>query len=209
MTLPANIRVNTPVPFPALVTGSGPVTVAKVNGVWTLGFSVSSFGIQNPPPLANWATDYALVYDSAAKQFIQVPLGSILWAAGRIRFVAKQVNFNVGNTDTQIPIVLPPGITRYQVEAVYINLCTNAPLTTATCGLFSAAGAGGIAIIPAGTAITVTQTGGNTANNSQKITLGANAAITAFDVAVLYFRVGTPQGGAAVADVVVEIAPLS
>ena len=97
MTLPANIRVNTPVPFPALVTGSGPVTVAKVNGVWTLGFSVSSFGIQNPPPLANWATDYALVYDSAAKQFLQVPIQTF---AGRVLLNTLTASNSATLTDT-------------------------------------------------------------------------------------------------------------
>jgi hypothetical protein len=37
------IRVNTQVPFPALVTGSGPITITKVNGVWQVGFSATIF----------------------------------------------------------------------------------------------------------------------------------------------------------------------
>jgi hypothetical protein len=35
--LPANIRVNAAFPFPSLVQGSGPITVAKNNGIWTIG----------------------------------------------------------------------------------------------------------------------------------------------------------------------------
>jgi hypothetical protein len=43
MVAPANVRVNVQVPFPAMVTGSGPITIAKVNGVWQVGFSLTVF----------------------------------------------------------------------------------------------------------------------------------------------------------------------
>jgi hypothetical protein len=36
MALPANIRVNLAVPFPAMVQGGGGIGVTKVNGVWTI-----------------------------------------------------------------------------------------------------------------------------------------------------------------------------
>jgi hypothetical protein len=42
-TLPPDIRVNTQVPFPALVVGGGPITVTKQNGVWQVGFSIAVF----------------------------------------------------------------------------------------------------------------------------------------------------------------------
>ncbi len=42
MTIPANIRVNTQAPFPSLVKGSGAVTVAKQNGIWTVGISTTA-----------------------------------------------------------------------------------------------------------------------------------------------------------------------
>jgi hypothetical protein len=41
MTLPASVRVNAAFPFPALVQGSGPITVTRLNGIWTLGFDSS------------------------------------------------------------------------------------------------------------------------------------------------------------------------
>jgi len=41
MTFPADIRVNAAFPFPALVQGNGPVTVAKASGIWTIGFGTS------------------------------------------------------------------------------------------------------------------------------------------------------------------------
>lgn len=47
MTLPANIRVNAAFPFPSLVQGSGPITIYKVNGVWTVGFNSGLLGTLN------------------------------------------------------------------------------------------------------------------------------------------------------------------
>ena len=74
MALPPNIRIQTPVPFPATVTGSGPITVNKQNGIWTLGYNVSNLGVQNPPPAGNLATDYVTVWDSVNQTFVNVPL---------------------------------------------------------------------------------------------------------------------------------------
>ena len=74
MSLPPNIRLQVPVPFPATVTGSGPITVNKQNGIWTLGYNVSNLGVQNPPPAGNLATDYVTVWDSVNQTFVNVPL---------------------------------------------------------------------------------------------------------------------------------------
>ena len=52
MNLPANIRVNTSFPFPALVQGSGPITLTKINGIWTIGYNGALLGdINTSPPL--------------------------------------------------------------------------------------------------------------------------------------------------------------
>lgn len=48
MALPVNIRVNTSAPFPSNVNGSGPVTITKQNGIWTVGFNSALL-----PPLVN------------------------------------------------------------------------------------------------------------------------------------------------------------
>lgn len=42
MTLPANLRTNWRAPFPALVVGSGAITVLKQAGQWTIGLSQST-----------------------------------------------------------------------------------------------------------------------------------------------------------------------
>ena len=48
MTVPTNIRMNLNAPFPSLVTGSGPISVGKQNGIWQIGYSVAGFGQGDP-----------------------------------------------------------------------------------------------------------------------------------------------------------------
>jgi hypothetical protein len=76
MTLPPKIRINTSPNFPALVKGSGPVTVAKNNGVWSVGLSFASLGEQSPPQ-TSFASDFLLVYDSIANTLFKMPLVNI------------------------------------------------------------------------------------------------------------------------------------
>ena len=79
MTLPANIRVNIGAPFPALVQGSGPITIGKANGIWTVGFTIAAFGSQNPP-IGNYPTDYVLAWDDVAKTFFKMSLTNLVAA---------------------------------------------------------------------------------------------------------------------------------
>jgi len=117
MTLPANVRVNTQVPFPSLVTGTAPLTIGKANGVWSLGVSFAIVGI-GTPPVANYATDYILVYDSVAKTFFRMALSAFggarpqrLVTAGPVVFLAGDqiVNLKLGAALTS---TLPSYVTR-------------------------------------------------------------------------------------------------
>jgi hypothetical protein len=81
--LPAAIRVNTAFAFPALVQGSGLVTITKANGIWTVGFSVAGLGIISPPANAI-PTDYVIAYDAVAGTFFKLPL-SFLVSATRVQ----------------------------------------------------------------------------------------------------------------------------
>lgn len=72
-----DIRVSTQVPFPAMVRGSGPITLTKLTGVWTIGFTIAAFGSQNPP-IANYPTDFLLGWDAVAQQFFKISLSSIV-----------------------------------------------------------------------------------------------------------------------------------
>lgn len=120
--------------------------------------------------------------------------------------ISNSVNFNSANTDTAFAITLPTGSTRYLINSVRIS-GASASLTTATYGLHTATGGGGVALIPDGSAITV-----NTASDAASVnTQGATPAVITMLVAnepTIYFRVGTAQGSAATGNVSLIIVPL-
>lgn len=126
---------------------------------------------------------------------------------GLLTFTATGINFNSANTDTTIPITLPTGFTRYRVAGVRIN-GASASLTTATFGLFTAAAAGGTAIVTSATACTVSTASESTNNNMQSPSVN-NTGTMSFTNANLFFRVQTPQGSAATGNVAIQIEPLS
>lgn len=123
-----------------------------------------------------------------------------------IQFTAKAVNFNAANTDTVIPLQIPGGYTRFRMTLIAISNPSHS-LSTATCGLFTAAAGGGIAIVTGGSAITVTATTEETNNNMQVLTVNNinTLSYNIADVPNLYFRVGTAQGAAATADVTIML----
>jgi hypothetical protein len=82
MTLPANIRVNTRVPFPSLVTGAGPITISKQNGIWTVGLQFQVLGTQTPPA-TSFPNDYIIVWDSVLNTYFKMPLSSVLSGGGQ------------------------------------------------------------------------------------------------------------------------------
>jgi hypothetical protein len=112
------------------------------------------------------------------------------------------INFNAANSDNQIPIYKPTSNYRI-VDLTIAN--ASAIMSTATWGLFSAAAGGGTAIFAAGQTNTITASAANTANNSQTYT---PSAVTSYNFATLFFRVGTAQGTAATADVMIRTEPL-
>lgn len=101
MTAPANIRVNTQVPFPSLVLAGAPVTTAKANGVWTVGFSIANLAVQVPPTV-NQPNDYLLVWDSVAQTFFRISLSAM--QARTQRSVTANGNLPITATDQIINI---------------------------------------------------------------------------------------------------------
>lgn len=121
---------------------------------------------------------------------------------GPAYIVLKGMNFNTTNTDNAVTFTLPPGLSRYAVSSVW--LCNaSASISTATVSVRTGAGATG-ATICAAQAITVTATATDTVNNAQSLTL-TNAATESYNDTTLYVRTGTAQGGAATADVVINL----
>jgi|SRR5215831_13461579 len=81
MTLPANIRTNVGAPFPSLVKGSGPISLIKLNGVWTIGYAPILLAPQTPP-VSNYPTDYVVVWDDIAKVNFRMSLAQLAAGGG-------------------------------------------------------------------------------------------------------------------------------
>lgn len=122
-------------------------------------------------------------------------------------FKITGVNFNSANSDNAISVSLPSGFTRYRVSNVMISHASGA-LTTATCSVWTGTGGTGTNIVAAATAITVSTASENTNNNTQNLTI-VNSGTISFTASTLYFRVQTPQGSAATADVMLVVIPVS
>jgi len=124
---------------------------------------------------------------------------------GLLRATAVAVNFNVGSTDTALTIPLPTGSTRYCLQRAHITNAS-ATLTTSTIGIFTATGGGGFALAT-NQAVTVSATAADTANNTMNLALNSTTT-EALNDATLQIRIGTAQGSAATADVVLYYYPM-
>jgi hypothetical protein len=152
-------------------------------------------GNVTPGHLASWATDgvvqdAGITFSTSYGMFVATLLG---------------VNFNVTG-DTPANILLPLGYTRYRMALILLAGATGV-LTTATCGVFTAPGAGGTAVVTSGTAITITQTLPDTVNNMQALSIN-NQNTMALSDSQLFFRVQNPQGLGVFANVSMFYVPL-
>ena len=123
--------------------------------------------------------------------------------------VSQNVVFTNANSDTAFTIQLPTGFTKYACNQLRISSAT-ATLTTATCGVFTATGGGGTALL-ATSAIAVSNGTDGTSNNMQAIntTSSTNISFTLAGFPTLYFRVLNAAIGAATATVQLIIIPIN
>jgi len=163
MALPANIRVNVKAPFPALVYGTGPITVTKANGIWTIGYNPTPFPIQTPP-LTSYPNDYVLVWDSVAKAFFQLPLSALYSFAVGIR-VQRSIK---GAGD--LPIVAGDSI--LNINAL-TDLAPSVPLAASRLGAPLT-----FKNLPGSHLQTLTRTGADTFDGAATLPLNAGAAMT-------------------------------
>ena len=140
MTLPANIRVNVGAPFPAVVKGSAPFTIAKANGIWTIGLNFSLLGIEQPT-FVQQQTDYVLVWDSVLQTFFRIPLTSLPVAARLQRSITAgpvvvSLNDQILNLNltSSLTITLPGYVSRLGVPLTFKDVgrqATANPITLA------------------------------------------------------------------------------
>lgn len=105
MKLPANIRVNVKAPFPTLVYGTGPITVTKANGIWTIGFNISQIAAETPAQPA-YPTDYVLCYDAVNKVSFVMSFSTLvaLLPARPQRSITASGNLPIAITDSILNI---------------------------------------------------------------------------------------------------------
>lgn len=89
-----------------------------------------------------------------------------------------------------------------------INTGGRATLTTATCGVFTSPAGAGATVVASNTAITIMSNTPGALNNMQQLNI-VNANIEYYSAGTLYFRVQTPQGTAATANVLLRVVPVS
>ncbi len=116
------------------------------------------------------------------------------------------VSFGTTAIETQFPVTLPAGYTRYRVDQCTISQASGT-LAGATVGLFTATGAGGTAIVTSSTATTVTSSLENTVNNSESLTIN-NLSIIDYTASPLFFRIGSVTA-AQTATVTLYVKPIS
>jgi len=125
---------------------------------------------------------------------------------GYIVFSVSGVNANSANTDTAVTITLPTGYTKYRIANVF-SYNPSTSLTTATAGVFTSTGGGGVAVV-SNVALSALTTGtADTAGSflNHTVTLSVTAY---FNDATLYYRIGTAQGSAATVDFAIYIQAL-
>ena len=174
----ANVRVNVQAPFPAMVTGSGPITLAKVNGVWVIGANGRLINTANPGLLA---TDYALVWDDVAQSWIKIALSNLVTQAVAIR---------TQRSVTASPIVVGP-----TDQILNINIAAGAP----TCALPQASTRGGSPVTFKDVGgnfvahpVTITPFSGDTIDGAANLFLNVNRV----GVTLVPFNDGTNTGWA-------------
>lgn len=132
--------------------------------------------------------------------FEQLPNVPVLASGAVLAGALKGVNLNSANTDNAIAINSPTP--NYIVERItVVNASTS--LTTATAGLFTSTGGGGVAVAANQALSAITGAAINTAANALNLTVNT----LWLNSATLQFRVGTAQGATATGDVYVYIRP--
>ncbi len=134
------------------------------------------------------------------------------WAAvkmaevGLLKAAARAVNIDATG-DTAVAISLPAGVTNYRIERIIVLNSTGALPSTAELGVYTAASEGGATIAAQQALSGITSQSPNVNDNALSLTL-TNNNTTVFNSATLYIHVGTAQGAAATADVIILLQPL-
>lgn len=119
------------------------------------------------------------------------------------KYSVRAVNFNSATTDTSVAVNLPVGTTLWRLDQIAISNASHT-LTTATIGVFTGAGGTGTTLL-ADSAVTVATATVGGANSAQVL---SGVATVNTNATTIFVRIGTPEGAASTADVILTIAYL-
>jgi hypothetical protein len=101
MPPPANVRYTANAPFPSLVTGTGPITVTKTNGIWSIALQMAPLA-QQVPPFLDTTHSYFTLWNSNTNAFAKCLLSDVLAQAASI-------NSSIYSTRTVAAASIIPG----------------------------------------------------------------------------------------------------
>lgn len=113
---------------------------------------------------------------------------------GSVCLNAGLISLNSANTDFVVPVILPAAATRWRFGSMHLY-ASDGDVSTGTIGCYTAAAAGGVALITAGTAIAVNTATAGASLSSQSIGAIANVYFTTAGTPNIYVRVGTAVAG--------------
>lgn len=104
-----NLRVNTRVPFPPQVIGTGGVVISKQMGVWQVSLAFQNL-VTEIPLIGNYPNDYIVVYDSVANTYFKMSLVDFnaitsTIATARLASAAASVPITVADIEVGIDTV--------------------------------------------------------------------------------------------------------
>lgn len=119
MAIVPNVTVSAQFPFPATVKGSGPILIGKVNGIWTVAFTIAQLAALAPG--FDPSTNFLLVWNAGTGTFQQVSIQSAISAvSNQYRIITAAGDVAVLGTDVVILMNKAVGAT------TNINLPTSA-----------------------------------------------------------------------------------
>ena len=162
MALSPTIRVNARISFPALVNTQGPVTIAKNNGIYSFGFTITAFGTVNPP-VSSYNTTFVLGWDSVNQIFVKIPLS----------------NLGIGNTRVQRSVTATPIVIVNTDQVINCNINVAAACTLPTAASRNGTPLTFVDIGAQATAhnITLTASGGDLINGNATFVMTANRQV--------------------------------
>lgn len=164
--------------------------LTSIAGLAAIADRIAYFSAVDTASLATFTAFARTLVDDATQAEALVTLGRVKERKGLLGYLTA-ANMNLAGD-----VLVPMTATRYRITAMVIeNGAAGINLNTATAGLFSAAG--GIGTIVADQSLAAC-TGANT---FKETAVSGTGLTNVFTGANLYFRIGTPQGVAAVSNI--------